>query len=149
MDDKVKQRNSAIVALSDVGILTRFMSRSQRNVLVNMINTSEEAEHFVEKVLEYVDRIKTMPVTYEQDGKGQDAIVYLHYFRGSVDCWITEKDAGDPDNGDFEQTQAFGVVNLCGTGIENGELGYINIQDCIDNGLELDLYWEPKTIKDI
>ena len=38
--------------------------------------------------------------------------------------------------------QALGLANL-GYG---GELGYISIQELIDAGVELDVYWTPKTI---
>lgn len=43
---------------------------------------------------------------YEQDGKGEEAIVTLHYFRGGMDWFITEKDM-EP-----EQHQAFGLADL-------------------------------------
>jgi len=33
-----------------------------------------------------------MPVTWEQDGAGDDAMVYLQYFYGGSDCTFTEKD---------------------------------------------------------
>ena len=61
------------------------------------------------------------------DGKGDDAVVYLHYFRGGMDWYITEKDMEE------EQHQAFGLADL-GYG---GELGYISIQELIDNGVSL------------
>ncbi len=81
-----------------------------------------------------------MPKTYEQDGKGDDAVVYLHYFRGDMDWYITEKDM------EAEQHQAFGLADL---GMGFPELGYINISELIDNNVELDLYWEPKTLREV
>lgn len=141
---------SGLSGYPEGGTLVWFMSRAQRGVLAEMLR-GEEREFFADKIIEYADRINSMPETYGQDGKGQDAIVYLHYFGGSVDLWITEKDMGAMRGGDkdVEQIQAFGIANLYGTGIKEGELGYINIQEAIDSGLELDLHWEPKAIKDI
>ena len=52
----------------------------------------EERDFFFDKLSEYADRVRTMPKTYEQDGKGLDAIAYLHYFNGGADWYITEKD---------------------------------------------------------
>ena len=80
-----------------------------------------------------------MPRGYEQDGKGDSAIAYLHYFTGSCDWYITERDTTD------EQHQAFGLADL-GYG---PELGYISVQELIENGAELDLYFEPKPLKEI
>ncbi|MBL0011067.1 MAG: DUF2958 domain-containing protein [Nitrosomonas sp.] len=80
-----------------------------------------------------------MPKTYGQDGMGDKAIAYLHYFSGGSDWYITEKDMED------EQLQAFGLANLG----QGGELGYISIQELIDAGVEIDLYWTPKTIGQI
>lgn len=62
-----------------------------------------------------------MDKTYEQDGKGEESIAYLHYFRGSADWYILEKDS-EP-----EQFQAFGWADLGG----GGELGYISIIDLV------------------
>ena len=84
-----------------------------------------------------------MPQTYEQDGKGDRAIVYLHYFYGGMDWYITEKDANQDGEG---QRQAFGLVNL-GYG---AELGYINLAElCAQPRIELDLYWAPRPLADV
>ena len=102
----------------------------------------EESKHFRAIMAEFTERIMTMPKTYEQDGKGKKAIVYLHYFLGNMDWYITEKDS-DPDG--EGQIQAFGLADI-GYG---GELGYISIPELISCNVELDLYWTPKTLEEI
>lgn len=73
---------------------------------------------------------------------GDQAVVYLHYFYGRCDWFITEKDV----EGDGT-VQAFGMANL-GYG---GELGYISIEEIVqsDSPIELDLHWQPKTLSEI
>jgi len=87
-----------------------------------------------------------MPETYGQDGKGSAAVVFLHYFTGGCDFYLTEKDRGDPDDApeDF-QSQAFGLANLG----QGGELGYISLPEILSCGAELDFHWEPKTLEEI
>ncbi len=46
------------------------------------------------------------------------------------------------------QLQAFGYAVLNGDEL-NAEMGYINIKELIQNNVELDLYWEIKTIRKI
>lgn len=138
-----------------MGVLKNFMPAGERATLANSLR-GEERVSIAKTILATLEVIKTMPKSYEQDGKGDDAVVYLHYFRGSVDAWITEKDdsiteelPGDQPCENYEQIQAFGKVNLYGTGIVDAEFGYVSIQELIDNGVELDLYWTPKTIKEL
>jgi hypothetical protein len=127
-------------------ILTRFMPAHQVDAMIEGL-CGEEGDHFQQAILETVERIQMMPKTYETDGVGWEATVHLHYFGGSVDAWITEKDKGDPEEGDFRQTQAFGAITLTGRK-ENAELGYISIEELIGNGCELDLHWKPKPLKE-
>ena len=70
-----------------------------------------------------------------------DAIVYLHYFKGNMDWYITEKDMIEE-----EQNQAFGYADL---GLGFGELGYISLIELAENGVELDLHWTPKTLREV
>ncbi|MFA5352688.1 MAG: hypothetical protein WC291_00500 [Thermodesulfovibrionales bacterium] len=51
-------------------------------------------------------------------------------------------------SGDERQYQAFGLITLTGDP-EDAELGYINIQELIEAGVELDLYWLPRKLRDI
>lgn len=99
----------------------------------------EEGQHFINKLVEIAEVVKTTPVTYGQDGMGDNAIAYLHYFRGGMDWYITEKDSED------EQLQAFGIVNM-GHGFE---MGYISIVELLNSQIELDLHFTPKTLGEI
>lgn len=132
-------------ALSNTGFFRHWMGNAQRMALLAALR-GEEGEYFAKMLTELQAKLESMPKTYEQDGLGEDAVVHLHYFRGSVDAWITEKDMGD-ESGDLLQLQAFGKITLTGDK-DDAELGYISIQELIDNGVELDLYWTPKPLKE-
>ena len=118
--------------------LKSFIGKSQISVIRRACR-GEEKQWFFDMLVKLADLIKTMPVTYEQDGKGEEAIVYLHYFTGGADWFIYEKDV-EP-----EQLQAFGLADLFGDG---GELGYISIVELIADEVELDLHWTPKPLKE-
>jgi hypothetical protein len=121
------------------GILAKFIGRSQRGALTECLR-GEEREYFADMLNALTDRIESMPVTYQQDGLGAEAIVYLHYFTGGRASWfITEK---DKDGG---TEQAFGKADLYGDG---GELGYISIDELTANNVEIDLHWTPKPLKE-
>ena len=120
-------------------LLRKFISESQIQTMAAGAQ-GEEREYFIDAMLELRDTFNTMPKTYEQDGKGNEAVVYLHYFRGGMDWYITEKDMGD------EQIQAFGLADL---GMGFPELGYISIEELVENGIELDLHWTQKTLAEV
>ena len=61
--------------------LEQCIGRNQRRAVLQCFN-GEEREWFFYKILSLHQLIATMPKTYEQDGKGDQAIVYLHYFAG-------------------------------------------------------------------
>ena len=118
--------------------LRPFMSRAQLSTIRSLAK-GEEGDWFVARMVELAALIATMPKTYEQDGKGDQATAYLHYFRGNQDWYITERDIDQDGEG---QIQAFGLANL-GYG---GELGYISIAEVIKAGVELDLHFKPTTL---
>lgn len=122
--------------------LREFMPSSQIRVIANAMR-GEEGQFFINRACELAELIKNMPKTYEQDGKGYQAIAYLHYFRGNMDWYITEKDVGSPE--DKRQIQAFGLADL-GYG---GELGYISIVELLENQIELDMYFTPTPLENI
>jgi hypothetical protein len=135
-----------IATLGDDGFFKTWMPRGQRMALREDLK-GEEKSFFIKLLTDLRQRIELMPKTYETDGMGSDAIVQLHYFGGLVDAWIIEKDVGNgPD--DTRQIQAFGKITLIGDE-EDGELGYISIEELIENGIELDLYWMPIMLKEI
>lgn len=115
--------------------IKEFMGDAQYSILRKAI---QNADHEFKDVIDGLYKtITTMPKTYEQDGKGDKAVAYLHYFNSGSDWYITEKDMGD------EQIQAFGLVSLNG---DYPELGYINIQELAKLDIELDFYFDPITI---
>ncbi len=111
--------------------LSPFLSVAQRHALGDALR-GEEGEWFTAKLAEVAAVIEGMPTTYQTDGT--DAVVYLHYFTGGCDWYITEKDV------DGGVDQAFGIADL-GYG---GEMGYISIREIVATGAELDLHWTPK-----
>lgn len=115
-----------------------FMGEAQYSILKSAINKPNN--EFEDVINELYQTITTMPKTYEQDGKGNEAIAYLHYFKGGNDWWITEKDK------EAKQLQAFGLASVNGY---EPELGYISIEELKSINAELDFYWTPKTIGEI
>lgn len=133
---KVAGRKEFVDAMT---FLAPFLSKQQFSAMKHGA-VGEESQFFTDKAVELADTIRTMPETYGQDGKGDVAVAYLHYFKGGADWYITEK---DKDGGVL---QAFGLADLFGDG---GELGYISIEELTRNGAELDFHWTPKTLSQI
>ena len=132
--------------------LRQFVGPGQLACLRDMCGEDcEEREFFQAKAVELAGLIANMPKNYEQDGKGDEAIATLHYFKGGADFWITEKDMGvfgsasPTEEADLTQHQAFGLVDL-GYG---PELGYISIVGLLANGVELDFHFTPCTLAEI
>ena len=121
-----------------IATLRKFMAPSQINFMVSQIR-GEEHQFFIDKIKEMANLVNTMPKTYEQDGKGGEAVVYLHYFFRGMDWYIIERDM------EVVQYQAFGYADL-GHG---AEAGYISIVELIQNGIELDLHFTPKTVNEL
>ena len=128
--------------------LNHFIGKSQLSVMRSACK-GEEGQYYRDMIKKLKDQIFTMPKSYESEGQGDEAKVALHYFKGGSDWYIIEKDAGSAhDEVSGMQHQAFGFACLNGD-TENAELGYISIQELIENGVELDLYYKPETIGDI
>jgi hypothetical protein len=123
--------------LDAMRFLQGFISHAQLTAIAVGMR-GEERQHFFNMVVEMERLIRTVPMTYEQDGAGEEAIAYLHYFLNGFDWYITERDM------EREQLQAFGLACM---GEE--EMGYINIVELIRNGAELDLYFEPGSLRKI
>ena len=133
------------MTMSDkLATLRAFIGPAQRQALYAAMR-GEEGDYFRAKVTELIAQLesmpKSMPKVYEQDGKDDQAVVYLHYFNGSMNWYITERDTS------VEQLQAFGYANLGDD--QNAEMGYISIDELIRNGVELDLYWTPVTLEQV
>ena len=118
--------------------LKGFIPKRQARVIADLM-AGEEGEWYETRLLELAALIDAMPKTYEQDGKGEQAIISLHYFTGGCDWWITEKDC-EP-----EQHQAFGYADI-GYG---AEAGYISIVELMGSQAELDLHFAPCTVAEL
>jgi hypothetical protein len=126
--------------------LRNFICKNQLSLILELANNSEERKHFAEKVMRLFKTFKEMQHTYQTEGvELKDKKIILHYFKGNSDAWIVEKDMGDGTS-DERQHQAWGWMRLNGW---EPESGYISIQELIENGFELDLYWVEKTWKEI
>ncbi len=138
MNNRAPAPDRMLTAVEHVKTLRPFISQTQLSVIGDGCR-GEERDFFFDKLDEYAKRVSTMPKVYEQDGKGDQAIVYLHYFGGSCDFYITERDTTT------EQIQAFGLADL-GYG---GELGYISIEEITEAGIELDLHFTPRPLAEV
>jgi hypothetical protein len=88
-----------------------------------------------------IEGYREIPKLYYQDGKGKNAIVYLHYFSGGTDWYITELDK--------QTNEAYGYVIL-NEDTQNSEFGYVDINDLVTNNrIEVDLYWSFQTLNEI
>lgn len=128
--------SNRFLPLRAMDTLRGFVGRKQLHAM-HHICRGEEKEFMFEKLREFGTRIQTMPKTYEQDGMGDNSVAYLHYFKGGMDWWITEKDMGG------KQLQAYGLADL---NLGNPEMGYINIEELKAHDVELDLHYIPQTI---
>jgi len=128
-----------IKAAGNLYSIREFLCFGQKSALFEALK-GEEAPEFATMIEQLKARIDTMPVTYEQDGKGDEAIAYLHYFHGGFDWYITEKDVSGEGH-----PQAFGLASMG----DYPEMGYINIEELMKHGVEMDLYFEPTPIGDI
>ena len=122
--------------LTDSEILDQFIGREQRRAILDSLKGEEKAG-MQEIIRELIDRIEHMPTTGQTDGQGMRALAVLHYFRGSADWWITERDR-EP-----EQMQAFGAADLTG---DSWEMGYVSIEELVNANVELDLYFAPRPL---
>ena len=121
--------------------LRRFVSAEQVDTMTSALR-GDDGEFFRHKILQLAELFDHyMPVSGETDHDGDDAFVYLHYFKNGADWYILERDR------EYAQHQAFGFANLGDPGC--AELGYISIIELIRNNAELDLHWEVRTLGEI
>lgn len=100
----------------------------------------ETADFWDKKEQEIAAIWRFMPGPFQTVAGNGDTRANLHFFKGSADWWIIEKDS------DQRQSQMFGIADL---GLDCREYGYINLDELKQNNAELDLYWEPKTTREI
>lgn len=117
--------------------LSGFIGGDQLKVVRSGLK-GEESQFFIDKMVELAGVVEKMPKVYGQEKLGDQAIVYLHYFKNSFDWYITEKDS------ETFQLQAFGLACM-----HEDEMGYINLVELTKNNVELDFHWKPKTLAEI
>lgn len=133
--EALKPKASTAEGLSFLESIKSFIGRSQYRTISNAMR-GEEKEFFIDKARVLADIINGMAKTYEQDGKGLESKAYLHYFKGSSDWYITEKDMQGGT------AQAFGYAKLS----QGGEMGYISIDELTKGDVELDLHFDPQAL---
>lgn len=87
---------------------------------------------------------KLPPLGSTEEKPEAEVLIHAHYFSNSWDWWVTEY---DPETRTF-----FGLVR----GFEI-EIGYFSLDELEENscerrpfgGIERDLYWTPKSLKDV
>lgn len=126
--------------MTDLIKLNAYLHTAQYQTL-NYLLKGEEKKGIEEIINRNLNIINNTPDVYQQDGKGDKAIVYFHYFYDGCDWFITEIDR--------ESLEFFGLVRLNHGG--KAELGYISIIELTKSTfpIELDLHFQPKTIKEI
>lgn len=113
-------------------ILKAIMPLHQQKVLKD-IEYSEHEETLL-KLAENASKLKS------RNDNGEETIMYLHYFYGGMDWYISE---WDKTNGIF-----FGFANL--NDDQNAEWGSSFVKDIVEMGnVELDFYFIPTAIKNI
>ncbi len=135
------QNGLKVQAAAAARVVAPFVSVGQLRVIADACR-GEEKTFFMGKLVDLAALLEAMPTTYGQDGLGDDAIVYLHYFAGGSDWYVTEKDI----HGGIRQAFGYAVLN----GMEDcAELGYISISELVRAGVELDLHFEPRKLGQI
>ena len=119
----------------------------QQFAIFTRLKRGEEGAFFSEVEQKFQSILSTMPKTYDQDGKEDEAIAYLHYFGGACDYYITELDRGcDGDSPEQFQSQMFGLKK---EGSSDYRYGYIDLRFLKRMNMELYFHFEPKTIAKI
>ena len=95
-------------------------------------------EAYASTLEELGNTLLKLPKVYAQDKLGYNAIVYAHYFVGSTDIFVTERNGDD----------MFGYAILNGD-YEMSELGYLSLSELKSlPGLNLDFYWDETTLRE-
>lgn len=121
-----------------------FLSTKQNSFLMAQCN-GEAQKLAINKLNAIAQIIDDMPKSFEQVGKGDQAIAYLHYSTDDSDWFITEK------NADGYIGEAFGYTILNGRqhfSDPNGK-GLVSIFEITRHGAELDLEFTPCTIAEV
>lgn len=138
----VRERKPTYGIIEKFKNIKNFMNEQQYLLISSDFDNSEY--EFLDIVNRLYNTITTMPKKYGQDGKGDGAVCYLHYFSSGSDWYITEKDTTQYS----EQHQAFGYAVL-NNDMEMAELGFISIEELKTLNVELDFHFEPMKLGDV
>jgi hypothetical protein len=117
--------------ISDIPkIVKEIMPKNQQKAIAG-------SEEFWGIIKNLEERAREIPPLYAQEKLGDDAIVYLHYFVGGSDWYITEW-----TDDDFF---GFAVLNQ---DYQNAELGYVSKTELTSGSVELDFHWKKRTLKE-
>lgn len=133
----VPQKQEKKVSFADYPLSAKFMPRHQKDLVARYPDDDKR------QILEGIEEnLKKLRGYRSQDGMGDNAIVYAHYFYGQTDYFITETD--------FDEDA--GYENLIGFAILNGdtqfaEFGAVSLDELVQSRrIELDFYWMPVTL---
>ncbi len=129
--------------------LRDFLPPTQARNVTDLIRNSEERDFFIDKMIELAALVKTIPVTFE-GREAEDPICHLHYFGGSYDGYLIEKDIGDPEEPeDTSQHQAWGWGRFNHMP-DGAETGYMSLPEMFSSPIiELDFHFEPTPLSKI
>lgn len=135
--------------------LKKMMPNHQQIAVKGII--ADSGDDYIDSVLKPLEnQIKSIPNIKAQEGKGNKAVVYAHYFLGGSDWYIIEWDRDD---------RLFAYVILNGDE-QMAELGYISLKELTSistnasvqfgsraksfkQGIELDFFWTEKTLGEV
>ena len=121
----------------NIDFLSKFIPPEELDTLI--VNTNGEEGDYFKNLLENTEKtIKTIPNLYANEDKGlKGSKVYLHYFVGDTDIYISELD--------LDSMAGFGFACINGDKY-NAELGYQYLPEIVEiEGMNLDLYWDTNT----
>ena len=129
--------------VSNVELLEEVKEKLVPSQQVSFLMEMDDPIEVRDMLSNVVQAYQDIPSLYNQDGKGNNAVAYLHYFVGGVDWWVTEYDRSTGI--------MFGLSSL------NNEwnLGYFNVSFFKNNDLspfqkpELDFYFKYQTLNEI
>lgn len=129
------------VSFSDYPLSAKFMPKHQKQ-LVQRYDDGDKKQ-----ILDGVEAmLKALPRAYAQDGKGDRAIVHVHYFYGESDWYVTEFHP-DRENPAYDRLYGFAILN---GDTQFAEMGYQSLSELANSGkVELDFYWQPETLGEV
>lgn len=129
-------------AAAELARLNGVLGDAQWQSMKEMLEVGgPQAELAASKVFEIQQSIRSLPVGEATGTIRDDALCYLHYQKGDINFYVTEKQFHE---GAGELVMCMRVVD----GGRNVDFFYARL-DAINgfvDGLELDLYWKPMTI---